>query len=77
MKGMIDAINTALTGMNTATKKLDAAATRIAGPQGGETLAEDIVELSVAKNLYKANVKVVETVNEMTDELLAAFDKKV
>lgn len=74
---MIDAISSALSGMTAAIKKLDGAASRVASPQGSETLAEDIVELSIAKTEYKANIKVVETVNELTDELLGTFDKKV
>lgn len=77
MKEMIDAVNSALAGMSAAVKKLDSAATRIAGPQSGETMIEDIVELSVAETAYKANGRVLEAANELTDELLRTFDKKV
>lgn len=39
-------------------------------------LAEEAVNMTIAKTAYKANVSVIETVQDMTKELLAAFDKK-
>lgn len=40
-------------------------------------LAEEAVNLSIAKATYKANVAVIKTSEEMTDELLKAFDREV
>ncbi|MCC6597555.1 MAG: hypothetical protein IT559_02050 [Alphaproteobacteria bacterium] len=74
---MINSINSALTGIATATQKLDATASRIAAPQGGETLVEDIVDLRVSETQFRANIKVIQTVSDLTQELLNAFDKKV
>ncbi len=39
-------------------------------------LAEEAVNMTIAKTAYKASVSVIETVQDMTEELLAAFDKK-
>ncbi|MCM2344253.1 MAG: flagellar basal body protein [Alphaproteobacteria bacterium] len=40
-------------------------------------LAEEAVNLSIAKTAYKANVAVIKTTEDMTDELLSVFDRKV
>jgi len=40
-------------------------------------LAEEAVNLSLAKHAYKANASVIKTANEMEDELLNIFDKRV
>ncbi len=39
-------------------------------------LAEEAVNMSMAEATYKANVAVLKTVDEMTDEMLKTFDKK-
>lgn len=39
-------------------------------------LAEEAVNMTLAKTTYKANAAVIKTVNDMTDELLKTFDKK-
>lgn len=39
-------------------------------------LAEEAVNMSIAEATYKANVAVLKTVDEMTNEMLKAFDKK-
>lgn len=39
-------------------------------------LAEEAVNMTLAEATYKANVAVIKTVNDMTDEMLKAFDKK-
>lgn len=39
-------------------------------------LAEEAVNMSMAEATYKANVAVLKTVDEMTGEMLKAFDKK-
>lgn len=40
-------------------------------------LAEEFVNLTLAKTAYKASLSVLKTENEMQDELLNAFDRKV
>lgn len=40
-------------------------------------LAEEAVTLTMAKAAYKANVAVIKTSEDMTDELLSVFDRKV
>ena len=39
-------------------------------------LAEEAVNMSIAEATYKANVAVLKTVDEMTNEMLKTFDKK-
>lgn len=38
-------------------------------------LAEEAVNMTIASTAYKAGVSVIETVNDMTKEMLQAFDK--
>ena len=40
-------------------------------------LAEEAVNLSLAKTAYKANIAVIKTADEMQDELLGIFDREV
>ena len=40
-------------------------------------LAEEAVNLSLAKNTYKANLKTIEAAGELQDELLKILDKDV
>lgn len=39
-------------------------------------LAEEAVNLTIAKNAYKANLSVIKTTEEMTDELLKTLDRE-
>lgn len=39
-------------------------------------LAEEAVNMTLATTAYKASVSVIQTVEDMTEELLGAFDKK-
>jgi flagellar basal-body rod protein FlgC len=39
-------------------------------------LAEEAVNMTIASTAYKASVSVIETVQDMTKEMLQAFDKK-
>lgn len=100
---MIKAIDTAITGLNTASAQINRSAQRIASstalsplspqktgaipaqntPQGVLAIQEqaqsgdlvtDIINLKTASLSYKANLKTIETVNEIFDELLDAFD---
>lgn len=40
-------------------------------------LAEEAVNLTLAKTAYKANLAVIKTADEMQDELLKSFDREV
>jgi flagellar basal-body rod protein FlgC len=40
-------------------------------------LAEEAVNLKIAEIAYKANISVLKTASEMSDELLNSFDKRV
>lgn len=74
---MIDAINTALGGMQAASRKVSDAAENIADPAKQDSLVEDIVDIKVAENSYKANAAVIRATSDMQDELLRLFDKEV
>lgn len=76
---MVDAISTALSGIQNASQKIDTAARNIADPnkfaQSGAV--EDIIDIKVAETEFKASVAVLNTAQELTDELLKIFDEKV
>lgn len=74
---MINTITSALSGLNTASKQVEQSAANIA--KGGETsqLIEDIVDIKVAETAYKANIETIKVANELTQELLEAFDETV
>ncbi len=74
---MINAIGIALNGLAAATDKFAKSAERIVNPGNAETLPEDIVNIGIAKTEFKANLAVMRTADEMSDELLRIFDKKV
>jgi hypothetical protein len=66
----VGALPTALSGLNRATEKANAAAENIAS---GEVRAEDIVDLKIAETAFKANAAVVRTAAEMDKRLLDIF----
>jgi flagellar basal body rod protein FlgC len=66
----VGALPTALSGLNRATEKANAAAENIAS---GEVRAEDIVDLKIAETAFKANAAVVRTAAEMDKRLLDLF----
>lgn len=81
---MINTIQHALQGLVNATKRADAAAENIVKAATGQPdeaaysldLSEEAVRLMEAKTAYKANVNVLNTLNDMQDELLRTFDEK-
>lgn len=73
----MDAINTALSGIQTATKTVNKAASNIANPDKMDRQVEDIVDIKIAETAYKANVKVIQAASDMQDALLEAFDEEV
>lgn len=75
---MISAISTALSGLLSATQKVDTAARNIAqGPSETNELIKDIVDIKIAKTEYKANIETIKVAEEMSDELLSIFDEEV
>jgi flagellar basal body rod protein FlgC len=77
---MIGAISNALSGLMAASKKAEGAAVNIAnaGAPGREVdLAEEAVTLKMASITYKANIGVLKTAEEMSEELGRVFDEKV
>ena len=78
---MINAISSALSGLNAATQKVNNAANNIANlttDDGVERdLASDIVNLKIGEIEYKANVATLETAQELSDELGRLFDEEV
>ena len=74
---MVDAINTALSGMQKASRTVERAAINIATPEKQDTMVEDIVDIKIAENAYKANAAVIRVADDMQDALLSTFDKEV
>lgn len=82
---MIGAISNALSGLTSATKKVDSAAERIAnvttpqedGSPSDVDLATEAVNLKIGEIAYKANISVLQAAKEMSEELGRLFDKKV
>ena len=78
---MINAITSALSGLSAASNKIEQSAQNIA--QGGVEVTtdgrviEDIVDIKAAEVSYKANIEVLRTANELTQELLNSFDETV
>lgn len=80
---MVDAISTALSGLQINAQKLNESANNIAraGTQGLDTAPEDLVNLSEeainllqAETGFKANIQVIEAAEEQFDSLLDALD---
>ncbi len=74
---MLNAITSALSGLNTATKQVENAAQSIASDSSQDNLIEDIVDIKVAETAYKANVAVLKVADELNEELLNSFDRLV
>ena len=78
---MINAIQTALSGLSTATKQVNQAANNIAkaGTEEGKDVnfAEEAVNLTISETAYKANLTVLKVTDELSEELLNTFDERV
>jgi flagellar hook protein FlgE len=80
---MIDAITSSLNGMTAAREKLDRAAQNIAQigtdiPQADSIdLSTEAVNLMVSRTSFTANAATLRTAQDMTEDLLRMFDKKV
>lgn len=74
---MINAIGIALQGLGFATKQVAESANKIANPQEGAELAEEIVKMKIAEVSYKANLMTIRVAEDMEKDLLRTFDEKV
>lgn len=74
---MINTITSALSGLNTATKQVEQSAQNIAEGSSSTGLIEDVVDIKVAQASFEANLVVLETADELTQELLNSFDETV
>lgn len=74
---MIDAINSALSGLQGATKQVNQSAKNIAEGSSDGRVIEDIVDIRVAETAYKANVETLKTAQDLSEELLRIFDERV
>lgn len=79
---MIDAINSGLAGLLSATKKVESAANNIANlttpvaeGQDEVNLSEEAVNLILAETEYKANLATIKTASELSDDLFRIFDE--
>jgi len=74
---MTNAITSALSGLNTASRQVETKAESIANPTSQSQIIEDVVDIRVAETAYKANVEVIKVADELTQELIEAFDETV
>lgn len=74
---MINAITSALAGLQNATRQVEKSAERIASSPDLSTNIEDIVNLKVAEASFKANVAVLQTDRDLTRDLFRIFDEEV
>lgn len=74
---MISAINSALSGILTASKQVDQSAQNIAEGSTDSNLIEDIVDIKTAETSFKANVKTLQVTQDLSDKLLRIFDERV
>lgn len=78
---MINALSSALFGLANASRQVSESAEKIALAGTDKVddvdLTEEAVKISLSEAAYKANLATVKTVNELTDDLLSVFDKKV
>lgn len=78
---MVNAISSALSGLQNATQRVNKSADNIANLTTNDgverNLAEDIVNLNIGELEFKANAIVLETIKELDDELGRIFDQEV
>ena len=74
---MISAITSALSGLTGAAKQVEDSAASIASSPSQERIIEDIIDIKLAETAYKANLKTLQVINDLSDELLESFDREV
>ena len=74
---MVDAITSALSGINNASARIEKGAANIAKGNDTGRIIEDIVDIKQAEVSYKANIEVLKTTNDLTKQLIESFDREV
>ena len=74
---MIDAISSALSGLNNASARVERGAANIASGENTDRIIEDIVDIKQAEISYKANIEVLKVAQDLTKELIESFDRSV
>ncbi len=77
---MLGAITNALSGLYTATRKVNEAANNIANvttPGYNVDLAEEAVNLKIGEFAYRANLATIRTAEKMDEDLRRLFDETV
>jgi|GEM_PF-1484527 len=74
---MINAVNNSIQGLQKASLNVAKAADNIANPQKGSEVTQDIIDMKVNENHFKANALAIETAQEMHDTLLNSLDIEV
>ena len=75
MVGITTASNTALGGLISSTERLNESANRIASGQSVSEgrIVEDIVDIKLAEQSFRANALIIDVVDELQGELLNAI----
>jgi len=74
---MVDAITSALSGINNASARIEKGAANIAKGNDTGRIIEDSVDIKQAEVSYKANIEVLKTTNDLTKQLIESFDREV
>jgi len=75
---MINAIQTALSGLQASSAQVEKSAAKIAAaPLETTDLAAEAIAVKQAEITFKANAAVISTASEMSEEMLHLFDEKV
>ncbi len=74
---MIDAISSALSGLNNASARIERGAANIASGSDQNRIIEDIVDIKQAEVSYKANIEVLKVAQDLSKELIESFDRSV
>ena len=69
--------NNAVQGLQKSSLNIAKAADNIANPQRGTEVTEDIIDIKVNENNFKANALVLETAKELQETLFRAVDIEV
>jgi len=74
---MIESLTNSIQGLQKSSLNVAKAADNIANPQRGTEVVEDIIDIKVNEQNFKANALVLKTVQEMQDTLFNSVDIEV
>jgi len=72
-----NALQSAVQGLQKSSSNVAKAADNIVNPQRGTEVTEDILDIKINANNFKANALVVETTKELQETLFRAIDIEV